>query len=96
MQHSEREVGTIHALLEAFVKQKLPRALEIKKRVDEGDVLNEVDIEFLERIFHEARENRGHVEQFPEYGDIVNLAVQVYHDITEKALENEKLRSGKN
>lgn len=91
MQHTEREEGTIHALLEVFAKQRLPRALEIKKRVDEGEVLNELDIEFLERVFRDANENRSHIVRFPEYSDIVNMAVHIYHDITEKALENEKL-----
>ena len=94
MQHTEREEGTIHALLEAFATQRLPHALEIKKRVDEGDVLNETDIEFLERVFREANENRSHIVQFPEYSDIVSMAVQIYHEITEKALENEKKRAG--
>lgn len=95
MQHTEREEGTIHALLEAFAKQRLPHALEIKKRVDEGGILNEMDIEFLERVFREANENRSHIVRFPEYSDIVSTAVRVYHEITEKALENEKLRNGK-
>lgn len=94
MQHTEREEGTIHALLEAFAKERLPRAIEIKERVDAGECLNEMDVDFLARVFREANENRSHIAGFPEYGDIVSKAVQIYHDITEKALENERRRDG--
>jgi hypothetical protein len=32
--HSQDDMGTMQALLERFTKERLPRALEIKERVD--------------------------------------------------------------
>jgi hypothetical protein len=40
MEESADELGTIYALMERFEKQRLPRLLELKKRVDEGGVLS--------------------------------------------------------
>ena len=39
MKESADELGVIYALVERFEKQRLPRLLELKKRVDKGGVL---------------------------------------------------------
>ena len=41
------DAGTIQTLLDRLVKFRLPRALEIKQRIDGGDRLSESDIGFL-------------------------------------------------
>jgi hypothetical protein len=91
--HSQDDLGTIQALLERFTKERLPRALEIKQRIDQGECLSEFDIEFLERVFRDSEENRQYVARFPEYMDIVSKSVHIYEDIMAKALENEQNRS---
>lgn len=91
--HTETELGTMQALLERFTKERLPRALEIKERVDKGECLSEFDIEFLERVFSDSEENRSYYAKFPEYSDIVSKSVHIYQDIMAKALENEKNRA---
>jgi hypothetical protein len=91
--HSEEELGTAQALLENFTKERLPRALDIKARVDKGECLSEFDIEFLQRVFSDSEENRGYFVKFPEYMDIVSKSVHIYQDIMAKALENEQNRA---
>jgi hypothetical protein len=47
MSESEHELATIYVLIERFEKQRLPRLLELKERVDQGGVLDEPDIQFM-------------------------------------------------
>jgi len=95
MSHTEREIGTIHVLLERLAKERIPRLLEIKHYVDEGECLQDLDIEYLEQSLKDANANRQHYVSFPEYVDIASNVVRLYHEITERALENEKSRAGK-
>ncbi|HSC75564.1 MAG TPA: hypothetical protein VLB90_04920 [Pseudomonadales bacterium] len=90
--HSQDDLGTIQALLERFNKERLPRAIEIKERVDQGECLTDYDIEFLERVFRDSNENRQYYAKFPEYMDIVSNSIHIYEDIMAKALENEQNR----
>jgi len=48
MKDTAGELGVIYALIERFEKQRLPRLLELKKRVDKGEVFSESDIRFLQ------------------------------------------------
>lgn len=93
MKTEDKDTGTIVAMLERFVKQRMPRAHEIKARVDKGECLDQIDIDYLEQIFREAGENRQYLKRHPEYTDIVNSAANLYHDIIARALENEKQKA---
>jgi hypothetical protein len=92
MEHSERDIGTMHVLLERLTNERLPRLVEIKARVDEGNALADHDIDFLEHALNNANENAHLYLGFPEYHDIAGKVVAIYHEITTKALENEKHR----
>lgn len=90
MDLNERNTGTVHALLERLANERLPRALELKERVDAGECLSAIDMEFLERVFREASENGHLFLNFPQYKDVVAQTIRIYHDIVAKALENEQ------
>jgi hypothetical protein len=90
MEHNQTELGTVTVLLERLAKERLPEAMAIKARIDQGECLTEFDIEFLERIFHDAEQNKGIISKFPEYKDVIGKAVSLYHDIMARALENEQ------
>lgn len=90
MEFNERQSGTIHVLLERLANERLPRILEIKSRVDQGERLTDIDIEFLEQVLRDASENAHFYSGFPEYHDIAVRVVAIYHDVMGKALENEK------
>jgi hypothetical protein len=91
--HSERETGTVRVLFERLVHERLPRALEIMERLESGECLSDIDLEFMERVFSDANENKGHWATFPEYTDVLCNIVDLYHKITAKALENEQKRA---
>lgn len=92
MDESTEERGVVLALLERFQTQRLPRALAIKERIDQGGLLDEFDITFLETIFREFANIRTMVGRHPEYEPLVCQVMHMYHEITAKALENEKAK----
>ena len=87
--HTDDE-GTIQALLERLVKFRLPRSLDIKKRVDEGQRLAESDIAFLKSALEDAQDGAKYVARNPEFHALGAQIAQLYDDIVRKALENEK------
>lgn len=90
MAADSKEDGVVYTLLERFEKFRLPRALDIKTRVDAGERLNDADIAFLERVMHDAEEIRRYVEKRPDMQALYAKAIDLYQQITKKALENEQ------
>ena len=87
---TKEDDGAIVALLERFRTQRLPRALDIKKKVDQGHKLDDNDIAFLKKIFADAKQVTPMLEKHPEYQDLAAQAIRLYQEITKQALENEK------
>jgi len=94
MSESEKEEGVATVLLNRLTEFRLPRALEIKKNVDAGEVLTESEIAFLERVFEDAVGQQSKWDDFPELAGVISKVAALYNDITEKALENEKAAKG--
>ena len=90
MSQPTNDSGTIQVLLERLEKWRLPRALAIKQRVDAGEVLNELDIEFMKDVVHDAIDAEGLVITHPEYCALAARLTNLYDEITRKALQNEE------
>ena len=82
--------GTIQTLLERLVKLRLPRALDIKKRIDGGQRLGDNDIAFLKGALEDAQDGAKYVARNPEFHALGAQIAQLYDDIVRKAFENEK------
>jgi len=88
---SKQEVdGVAVAVLERFEKIRLPRALDIKTRVDRGEKLDETDLQFLEEVMKDAADIKRYVDRRSDFQSLYTRAVSLYGEITKKALENEQ------
>lgn len=94
MTDSSKDAGIIQVLAERMEKQRLPRALALKDLVDRGERLGEADIEFLEEVFRDATRMRSLLDAHPEWHDLVGRLMQLYKQVTEKALANEESAPG--
>jgi len=90
MTDTPNDAGTIQAMLERLNKWRLPRALDIKKKVDGGATLDGNDLEFLKRVFEDAGAAQSLAGRHPELKKLVAQLSGLYNDITKKALENEQ------
>ena len=84
------DAGVIQVLAEQLENKRLPRALSLKEKVDGGETLDDSDIAFLERVFEDASAVGTLVDRHPEWQDLAAKMIQLYKEITDKALENEK------
>lgn len=87
---SSNDAGTIQVLLERLNTQRLPRALDLKSRVDRGECLADYDLEFLQNVLTEARSAQSLIARHPEYHDLVGRLISLYGEITRQGLENEQ------
>ena len=85
----DKQAGISKVLIERFEKDRLPRLLKIKERVDQGRTLDQTDLAFLERVITDAKENQYLVDSIPHCRDLFARIVHLYRDITKKALDNE-------
>ena len=94
MTGSEKDAGIMEVLLERFEKQRLPRALALKEKVDKGEPLDEWDTAYLEEVLEDAQQVKTLIDRHPEYQDLYTRGVHLYKEITDKALENAKGSQG--
>jgi hypothetical protein len=82
--------GVYEALIVRFEHHRLPELLSIKTRVDAGESLSDTDIGFLERVMTDAMSNKHLVDSMPKCQDLFARVAHLYHEISEKALANER------
>lgn len=90
MEQSEKDAGTIAALMLRLKQTRLPRAKLLLDKVSGGDKLSDSDIRFLKRVYEDSRGNHALVLRNPEYHGLITQFIDLYTEIITKGLENEK------
>ncbi len=94
MAQVSKDLGVIAVLAKRMVEERLPKALALKERVDRGEVLNELDLAFLEQVVVDANTVKPMMREYPQVLEIAGRMLQLYKEITDRALENEKAQKG--
>ncbi|QKS31061.1 MAG: hypothetical protein HT579_20335 [Candidatus Accumulibacter similis] len=90
MSQESDSLGLATVILERLERERLPRALDLKAKVDAGERLDELDIAFLEWVFGDMQAAQKVVREHPEYQELAAKMANLYEEITAKGLENEK------
>jgi hypothetical protein len=95
MTETDPDAGVIQAVIHHFEKFRLPRLLDIKALVDRGEVLSDLDIQFLEQVLGDAQDNKELADRHPEWQPLMTRVLALYGEITQKALANEQAAARK-
>jgi len=86
--------GIIQVVVDRLEKQRLPVALELLEKVNNGGTLNDLDLAFLDKVFQDTQNNKAMLEKYPAWQPLAARMISLYNEITTKALENEKESGG--
>lgn len=90
MNQESGDLGLLTVMIEQLEQERLPRALDLKEKVDAGERLDDFDIVFLEKVFADMEDAKEVVARHPEYHELAAKVVDLYEEITAKALANEQ------
>ena len=86
----KRHTGILQSLMQEFEQHRLPRLLRLKDKVDRGETINEVDIEFLCRELKDASLTMHLTVVYPELQEFCLSMGHLCKEICDEALENEE------
>ena len=81
--------GTVYVLAERTIRHRIPRALRIKKRMDEGERLSDYELDYLLNLLKDVHELEPFLEEHPEWTSVAGKMARLYADIADEAMQNE-------
>lgn len=90
MDQSEKDAGTIAALILRMEETRLPRARRLQEKVTAGERLSESDIRFLKRVHDDYKANQALILRNLDYSHLMARFIDLYAEIIARGFENEK------
>ncbi len=93
---SKKDAGTIQVLMNRLDTERLPRALDMKKKVDRGERLDEQDTQFLNRVFEDvgsAQTAGGQAPRIPDARHPTHQPLQRDHPQGTRKRREESVRA---
>ena len=85
----KKHIGILQSLMQEFEQHRLPRLLRLKDKVDRGEAINDVDIQFLCKQIKDANLTMHLTVNYPELQEFCLQMAHLYKEICDEALENE-------
>ncbi len=90
MPHANSDAALIQVLAIRFERIRLPVALDLQNKVNQGQLLNDIDIMELESFLNDISVIKPLLERHSEWQPLASRMASLYHAITTRALENEQ------
>jgi hypothetical protein len=90
MSEESADQGVIQVVVDRMEKLRLPTALQLLDKVNAGETLNDLDLAFLDNVFQDAQKIKGMLDKYPTWQPLAARMINLYNEITTKALENEQ------
>lgn len=87
---SKKRAGIVMVMVEEFERHRLPHLLSIKNSVENGNLLSDADVIFLDKVIEDATRTMPLTISNPELHVFCAHVIHLYKEITETALENEE------
>lgn len=88
MSEENKDLGIIEVVLERMEKQRLPRLLAMKEKVDNDESLDNYELDFLEQAMTDGRRLLPLIDKHPEYQPLAAQVMALCKDISDRALQN--------
>ena len=90
MNQEIKDQGVIAVLLKRFEHDLYPRAKLLQSKVDNGGVLDNNDLSFLEKTLGDAHQVMAILSRHPEYASLAKEMLLMCEDIMSKSQQNSK------
>jgi len=87
MTESAKEAGIIAVLLEGLETQRLPRALELKEKLDKEEQLSDRDTEYLQQVLEDVERAKPFIDVQAEFHAFYARGVKRYEEIMATTLD---------
>lgn len=89
MNPETEDTAVKEAVLEQLNKEDLPKLLNLQERVDNGEAINDHDLQLLERVMQEIHALQSLAQNNPELEKIFAQVTSLYTRTTARAVDNE-------
>ena len=88
MDIEQKDKGVIAVLLKRFEHERYPRIKQLEQKVDNGAVLDQDDLTYLEQVLMDTHQVIAIVTRHPEYGALAKETLLMYEYIMTKSQQN--------